>query len=162
MSESVRAGAPIGEQVSEVSAVNDAVAIEITRGVGGRWSPLREDDAKICTIDLAVDEQVRKTLASVGNRVEIKVGCAGRDLTHVADAVVVAIGLQGVRDVGAVVGGVGATVAIGIDRRWTYDCDGVVVPARNGGASPEVSGNTAFTVEIASPAPDYAVASKCN
>ena len=51
---SVRASTPGVEQIAKICAVDETVAIEITRGVGGRWSPLREDDAEICTIDLAI------------------------------------------------------------------------------------------------------------
>lgn len=125
VSDSVRAGAPSVEQVAEVCAVHDAIAIEITRRVGGRWTPLREQRAKVCAVDVPIDEQVREALAGIGNRVEIEVRSAGGEFARVADTVAVAICLRRVRDGWAVVVGVGAAVAVGVDEWRPHDCDGV-------------------------------------
>jgi hypothetical protein len=62
VSGSVRAGAPIGEQVSEVSAVNDAVTVNVRlRESRVDGSPKREQRAEVCAVDLVVDEQVCET-----------------------------------------------------------------------------------------------------
>jgi hypothetical protein len=120
LSDSVRAGAPIGEQVSEVSAINDAVTVDVRlRESRVDWSPEREQRAEISTIDLVVDEQVRETLASVGDSVGVEVGRTSGDFARIAYAVVVAVGLQRIRDRGAVVGGVGSAVVVGVYERWS-------------------------------------------
>jgi hypothetical protein len=56
----------------------------------------------------------------------VEVRRAGSDFTHVADAVIVAVGLCWIEDGGAVVDGVGATVAVSVDLWRIRDCDGVV------------------------------------
>jgi hypothetical protein len=78
-----------------------------------------------------VDEQVCNALASVGNRVLVVVGHTGSDVTHVADAVIVAVGLRWVCDRGTVVGGIGPTIAVGIDWWRALDCDRVAVAPRD-------------------------------
>jgi ribosomal protein L14 len=73
---------------------------------------------------LSVNEQVRETLASVGDRIAVEVRSASSKFAHVANAVVVAVDLQRIGDRWAVVDGVRATVAVGVDG-WDCDCDGV-------------------------------------
>jgi len=63
---------------------------------------------------LAVDEQVCKALASVWDRIGVEVWHAGGEFARVAYAVAITVGLRRVRDSGAVVGGVGAAVAVGV------------------------------------------------
>ena len=88
-------------------------------------APSVEQIAEVCAVDLVVDEQIRETLATVGNRVEIKVGHAGGKFARVADTVIVAVVLQRIGDGGTIVGGVGASVAVGVEWWRALDCDGV-------------------------------------
>jgi hypothetical protein len=53
----------------------------------------------------------------------VEVWRTGGNFTRVAYAIGVAVGLQWIRNGGAVVGGVGSTVAVGVGR---CNCDGVV------------------------------------
>jgi hypothetical protein len=116
----------------EVGSVDFAVGIHVRlRKSRVNWSPEREQCAEVCAVDLAIDEQVRKALASVGDSVVIEVRRAGSKFARVAYAVVVAAGLQRICDSRAVVGGVGSAVAVGIDGWWTCDCDGVVAAPRD-------------------------------
>jgi hypothetical protein len=111
---------------------------------------------------LAVDEQVREALASVGDRVVVEVRRAGSDFARIAYAVGVAVGLRGVCNGGAVVGGVGATVAIGVDEWWSRDCDGVRVARRDACARTKIRGRVALLDDVVSPAPDAAIDSECD
>jgi hypothetical protein len=112
---------------------------------------------------MSVDEQVRETLASIGNGVAVEVGRAGSDFTHVAYAVGVAVGLQRISDSGAVVGGVGATVAVGVEWWRSRDCDGVVVAVdRDACARPEISRRFGLSIVVVSPVSDDAIASECD
>jgi len=107
----------------EIGSVDFAVGIHVRlRKSRVNWSPEREQHAEVCTVNLAIDEQVCKALASIGNRVAVEVRYAGREFARVAYAVVVAVGLRWVEDRRAVVDGVGSTVAIGIGGCWAFDC----------------------------------------
>jgi hypothetical protein len=99
----------------EICPIDLAGAIHIAYGVCVRRAPLRQQDAEVCAVGLIVNEQIRKALAGIRNRVVVKVRYAGSELTHVTYAVAIAVSLRWVCDGGAVVGGVGATVAIGVD-----------------------------------------------
>ena len=104
VSDSVCTRAPSVEQIAEVCTIDITIAINVSTWQGGvHRSPEREQRAEVCAVDLAVDEQVRKALAIVGNGVAIEVRCAGCKFTHVAYAVVVAVGLHWIRDGWAVV-----------------------------------------------------------
>jgi hypothetical protein len=100
----------------KVGSIDFPVTIQVRlREARVDWSPEREQRAEVCAVDLAVDEQVRKALAGIGNRVLVEILRTGCNLTNVANAVVVAVSLSWVRDGGAVVDGVGATVAVGVE-----------------------------------------------
>ena len=116
----------------EVGSVDFAVGIHVRlRKSRVNWSPEREQHAEVCTVNLAVDEKVRETLASIGNGVVVEVWRAGGNFARIADAVVVAIGLRWVGDSGAVIVGVGSTVAVGVEWWRSLECDGVSVARRN-------------------------------
>ena len=132
VSDSVCARAPRGQQMPEVGSVDFAVGIHVRlRKSRVNWSPEREECAEVCAVDLVVDEQVRKALAGIGNRVLVEIRRTGCNLTHVANAVAVAVGLQRIEDGGAVVDRVAASIAIGIEWWWSGGCDGVVEAPRD-------------------------------
>ena len=77
----------------EVGAINSAVAIHVAYGVCVRRSPLREQRAEICTIDLIINEQVGNAWTGVGDRVRVEIRGTGSNFAGVTDAVTVAVGL---------------------------------------------------------------------
>jgi hypothetical protein len=115
-------GKPVAVAVS-LAFVGDAVAIDIMRKTGsdvaGVWD----------RVGVAIECGAGSQFAGIGDGVGVAVGCAGGEFAGVAYAVVVAIGLRWIEDGGAVVVGVGATIAISVDGWWDCDCDGVE-PAR--------------------------------
>ena len=118
--------APRREQMPEIGSIDFTVAIDVSTWQGGvHRSPEREQRAEVCTVYLAIDEQVCDALASVGDRIAVDVGRTGGEFARVAYAVVVAVGLQRIGDSGAVVNGVGAAVTIGVDGWRALECDGV-------------------------------------
>jgi hypothetical protein len=106
-----------------------------------------------------IDEQVCKALASIGDRVVVEVWRTGCNFTQVAYAVVVTVGLRWIRDGGAIVGGVGSTIAVGVDGCDRY---GVNVPRRDTRACSKVSGRVALTVVVVSPASNDSIGSECD
>ena len=57
----------------EVGSIDFAVGIHVRlRESRVDWSPEREQHAEVCTVNLAIDEQVRETLASVGDGVAVE------------------------------------------------------------------------------------------
>jgi len=122
---------------------------------------LREQYAEVCAIHLAIDEQVRKTLAGVGNRVVVEVGRAGCDFARVAYAITVAVGLRWVCDGRAVVSRVSDAVPVGVDS-WPRYCGIVGFTRGDSHARAEISRSVALTKPVASPASHDAVASDCD
>ena len=154
------ARAPRRKQISEVRSIDVTVTIDIRlRKSRVDWSPEREQGAEVCAVDLAVDEQVCDALADIGNGVVVEVWRAGSEFTHVTDAVVVAVCLRWVRDGGAVVDGVGATIAVSVD---FCDYDGVEASSRDTCACAKVTWRVALTGAVVSPASDEAIGSECD
>ena len=109
---------------------------------------------------MAVDEQVREALASIRDGVAVEVRYAGHEFARIADAVVVAVGLRWVCDGGAVVDGVRATVAVGVDG-WDCDCNGVPLAPGDTCARAYFVGDVALAVAVLSPASHKTIATEC-
>ena len=122
--------------------VRYAVAIDVIRSARGDVAGVWDG------VGVAIGCGASSQLAGIGDGVGVTVWGAGGEFAGVAYAVGVAIGLRWIRDGGAVVCGVRATVAVGVEG-WCQDSlDGNAVPTarRDGGARPEVSGRVALAV----------------
>jgi hypothetical protein len=151
---------PAGEQVPEVNAVDGSISIQVASlrgGSRGCESPVREQDAEIDAIDHLIDEEIGDALAGVRHSVVVEIRSSSGDFTGITYAVLVAVGLQRIRDSWTVVVGVGAAVAVGIRVRWPSQSHGVAVPSGDHGACPEVRRDVALAVTVPAPGANSAI-----